>query len=419
MYWRARIPTTAGLKAFKRAGHLSRQAAEAEARHAEALLSLTSSPAARARIGNMLLTVRHGEPLPDVETVRARLGLGRAPEDAGETVAGFLDRWYATRAQRVKPLTAKGYEGHIRVHIRPAIGDVLLEDLTVDQVQDMLNAVPGEPHRVFATIRTALNAAVKQRKIRWNPCAGVELPPETPARGKTWTPAQARQFFDRDEVRADELYLAFRIALFSTTRRGELAGLHWTGFREVEGGGGVFAVDQEYTDIADRLARWQRPKSRAGLREIHVGPEVVRLLKAHRRVQAAARLAAPVWWQPGPDEVPSWVQTDLVFCHLTAKPSGRGWQAGEPFHPSTFTHRFHELSDRAGLPGIRLHDTRRTSISAMANAGVDRDVRKKMAGHADDAVHDLYTDFWDETLQDAARRTEAFILGAADQDHGR
>jgi hypothetical protein len=54
----------------------------------------------------------------------------------------------------------------------------------------VLAAVPGSAgtrHRVLATLRVALNAAVKQRQITWNPCTGIELEPENPAEGGRWT----------------------------------------------------------------------------------------------------------------------------------------------------------------------------------------------------------------------------------------
>jgi hypothetical protein len=42
---------------------------------------------------------------------------------------------------------------------------------------------PTTQLRTFATPRAALNAAVRQRKITWNPCDGVELEhPETAER---------------------------------------------------------------------------------------------------------------------------------------------------------------------------------------------------------------------------------------------
>jgi uncharacterized protein (DUF4415 family) len=50
-------------------------------------------------------------------------------------------------------------------------------------------------YRIFATLRAALNAAVKARKISWNPCDGVQdLAAPEAAERQRWTPAQAAQF---------------------------------------------------------------------------------------------------------------------------------------------------------------------------------------------------------------------------------
>jgi hypothetical protein len=51
------------------------------------------------------------------------------------------------------------------------IGDLPLKRLNVSHVEAVLAAVPGSAgtrHRVLATLRAALNAAVKQRQITWN-----------------------------------------------------------------------------------------------------------------------------------------------------------------------------------------------------------------------------------------------------------
>jgi hypothetical protein len=77
------------------------------------------------------------------------------------------------------------------------IGDLPLERLNVGHVEAVLAAVPGSAgtrHRVLATLRAALNAAVKQRQITWNPCTGIEVEPENPAEAQRWTPAEAARF---------------------------------------------------------------------------------------------------------------------------------------------------------------------------------------------------------------------------------
>jgi hypothetical protein len=47
---------------------------------------------------------------------------------------------------------------------------------------------PTTQLRTFATPRAALNAAVRQRKITWNPCDGVELEHPETAERQRWTP---------------------------------------------------------------------------------------------------------------------------------------------------------------------------------------------------------------------------------------
>ena len=79
----------------------------------------------------------------------------------------------------------RGYESHIRVYIKPVIGDLPLERVNTAHMEAVLAAVPGSAgtrHRVLATLRAALNAAVKAAPDHWNPCTGIELEPENPPR---------------------------------------------------------------------------------------------------------------------------------------------------------------------------------------------------------------------------------------------
>jgi len=101
---------------------------------------------------------------------------------------------------------------HARVWLNPVLGDLPLERLNTSHVSEVFDRIArfnadlerqraegralieidgdlrAQPRicgpstrRIFATLRAALNAAVKARKITWNPCAGVELEPENPA----------------------------------------------------------------------------------------------------------------------------------------------------------------------------------------------------------------------------------------------
>lgn len=119
-------------------------------------------------------------------------------------------------------------------------------------------------HRVLATLRAALSAAVKQRQIPWNPCTGIELEPEQPPEARRWTPAEARRF-----IRAtadDPMGLLFRIAILNGERRGELCGLRRSG---VDLANGVLTIDRILLQLGGKLTDGT-PKTRAGVRRVYL-----------------------------------------------------------------------------------------------------------------------------------------------------
>ena len=165
-----------------------------------------------------------------MEDVRRRLGLGLDPGSPGVTAGEWLDGWLAGKRRTKRASTVRGYESHIRVHINPVIGDLPLERVNTGHVEAVLAAVPGSAgtrHRVLATLRAALNAAVKARQITWNPCTGIELEPENPAEPQRWTPAQAARFLAY--TADDPLGLVYRVMVLRGCRRAELVGLRWAG----------------------------------------------------------------------------------------------------------------------------------------------------------------------------------------------
>jgi len=178
------------------------------------------------------------------------------------TVAAWMEGWLAAKARTKRASTVRGYESHIRVHIAPRIGDLPLERVNAGHVEAVLAAVPGSAgtrHRVLATLRAALNAAVKQRQITHNPCAGVELEPENPAEAQRWTPEQAARFLAH--VADDPMGLMFRIMVLRGCRRAELVGFRWA-FADLDRG--VLTVKRPILQLGGKLHEEPTAKSRAG-----------------------------------------------------------------------------------------------------------------------------------------------------------
>lgn len=188
------------------------------------------------------------------------------------------------------------------------IGSAPLERVNTGHVEQVLAAVPGSAatrHRVLATLRAALNVAVRARQITWNPCAGIELEPENPAEAKRWTQAETRQFITA--TTGDPMGLMFRIAVPNGERCGELCGLRWSG---ADLDGGVLKVKHTILQLGGKLVPGT-PKSRAGVRRIYLDHGIAALLRAHKETQDLKRQFAGEAWQ----------DNDLIFC----QPDGRPW----------------------------------------------------------------------------------------------
>jgi integrase len=80
---------------------------------------------------------------------------------------------------------------------------------------------------------------------------------------------------------------------------------------------------------------------------------------------------------------------------------------GSPMHPAEVTDRFHELTEEAGLPPIRLHDLRHVAATLALAAGVEM---QAMLRHASiTTTNDLYTEVLPELARDGARRVASII----------
>ena len=429
-----RIDTSAGTKQLRRFGYPSKKTAEEAARHVGKLLDLAPTQTDRERIGDMLYAAKHGAPLPSVDDAKRRLGLGHDPSQPGLTVGEWLDTWLAAKQRTKRESTCRGYEMHIRTWLKPQLGYLPLERLNAGHVEEVFATIrrinaelaaqraagvapmdvkikgdergqsrecgPTTQLRIFATLRAALNGAVRQRKITWNPCDGVELEhPETPERQR-WTPVEAAAFiaFTAD----DEMGLMFRVAVLRATRRAELCGFRWADtdlekpYPDPKTGGermgAVLGVERPIIQLGGKL-RESRAKTKMGQRRVFLDHESAELLRQHRKAQLRLRLTAGEAWQ----------DNDLVFCQ----------DDGRPWNPDHVSKRFKKLAALAGVPVICLHEGgRHTGNSLMQDAGVDQELRMREVGHADKSVNDRYTHPLEQAHLAAAEQTATLVRTA-------
>jgi integrase len=184
--------------------------------------------------------------------------------------------------------------------------------------------------------------------VRWdllsrNPAALVD-PPKPARRAPTvWTATQLRAFLAG--VGADRLATLYQLAAATGMRRGELVGLGWVDMH----------LDDEYLTV-------QRAKTAAGRRRVELDPATVAALRAHRKRQAAERLAFGAGYR----------DHGLVFTR----------PGGEPLNPDAVLLAFKRRAARLGLPVIRFHDLRHGWATLALEAGEHPKVVVEQLGHA-------------------------------------
>jgi len=204
------------------------------------------------------------------------------------TVARWLEFWLPTR-HSIRPGTQRVYRSHIDQYLLPYLGKIRLADLTSRHVAAMFVTItaspyrrgqpysPGTLQRIRATLRAALNGAIREGLLVSNVASRVELPnPRRPhpvvwteqriaewrrtgirPAVAVWNPHQLAGFLDH--VQDERLYALWWLVALRGLRRGEAVGLPWD---NVDLDRGQLTISQQLTVDASTFAV-SEPKSRA------------------------------------------------------------------------------------------------------------------------------------------------------------
>jgi integrase len=153
--------------------------------------------------------------------------------DDTETVAQYLTTWLDTKSRNLKPNTVLRYRDYIDKDLIPAIGAIRLERLTHEHVRQFirhqLDAGRGRVTlaRCVTTLSSALNDAVKQRRLPHNAARHAGLPRPPRRELACWSTGQAEQFLRHCHHVRDPLADLFELMICTGMRKGEVLGLHW------------------------------------------------------------------------------------------------------------------------------------------------------------------------------------------------
>jgi integrase len=304
------------------------------------------------------------------------------------TVTTFLSRWLeSVAADRVRPSTLAAYQSHVSNHITPSIGRVKLVKLGALHVEDMMAGMVGAglsastANRVRATLRNALESAVKWRYVNHNAAALAGPRKERRERVQPLTPEQMDLFLEYTHHHRYGPLFAF--AAYTGLRAGELLALRW---RDLD-------LDDETMHVRHGLTkdygsgRLNDPKT----------PESRRVLKlSDAALEALARQRVRIdQWRALAGE--RWAEHDLVF------PNTLGGYGDNP----KITRALQLLLAEAGLPRQRLHDLRHYYATTQLAEGAGIYDVSAMLGHSQITLTaDTYGHLTRKLSENAAKRID-------------
>jgi len=143
-------------------------------------------------------------------------------------------------------------------------------------------------YRAGATLRSALGAAVRSRRLAYNPAPhAVMVRPAAPER-TCWSPVHAATILRHNAgVYADQLRDFFELVIGTGLRRGEALGLHWADVHLMER---KLFVRWTLATVDNNHLHLGPPKTKASRNWVSLSPRVISALR--RQAEAFGMLLA-------------------------------------------------------------------------------------------------------------------------------
>lgn len=241
---------------------------------------------------------------------------------------------------------------------------------------------------MLTVLSSALTTAMKRGLVARNVAQLVDRPAIEHREMSIWTPQQTERF--REHVRSDRLYACWLLTL-TGWRRSEVLGLEWSA---VDFDAGIVSVAQGRVVVRGAGTATGAPKSERSRRTLPMPSETMLALRALSGQQKRERVAFG----------PAWIGTGLVAVNAD----------GSPIRPETYSKTFRRHCTAAGVPMIRLHDTRHTAATRMLDSGTTVSAAAKWLGHDPAMTLRVYGHVYDDALASAGD----VLLGGMTQAQG-
>jgi len=267
--------------------------------------------------------------------------------------------------------------------------------MTEEQASKVLKAASGQPAGFVKVVKVsegqyaATHAATETGEIACGTWTRLNAPVTEIGADLTETTCRfcrAELGLDADADASRRLEALFVLSITLGLRPGELRKLSWD---HVDLDNAVVHVWRS----ASRTGDVKTPKSK---RSLVLPNRAVTALQAHKKRQAAERLAAGAAWQ----------DNNLVFCH----------EDGRMYTSDALNWRFSKMTKRAGIGHWHAHEGRHTAVSIMSSNGVPLQEISDTVGHKSTHVTEtVYRHVIVPTIRGGATVMDN-VFGADDED---
>jgi len=325
----------------------------------------------------------------------AKIGNGMTFSGTRVTLERYMSTWLDGKEISQRPQTVLQYRQVASQHILPQLGRMRLQEIQPPHLNRLYLAKreEGRGARTVQLIHTVLHCvlqqAVRDGILGRNPADGVQRPKVEQVEMRILSEQQAQRLVIASQ--GSRYGMLFYLALMTGMREGELLGLKWS---DLDWAKGVLNVQRQLQHTKGRGSLLVPPKTKAGRRAIKLGQETLDRLAAHRDRLELQRAATGARWE----------ENGLIFPNTLGKPMCLKHMLIE----------FKRMLRMNGLPNIRFHDLRHTSLSLLLDSGMPVNTVQQRAGHSKASITtDTYGHSISTSEQEAAARIEEMITPVA------
>lgn len=278
----------------------------------------------------------------------------------------FMLNWLENCKHILKQNTYDNYSVVINAHIVPYFRElnINLQELEPQHLQRYYNLKldsglsPNTVSKHHANIHKALDWALSQNMIVYNPADRVQLPKKQRFVGHYFDDCQLKELFiiSKDTPIESVVYLTAHLGL----RRSEVLGLKWD---VVDFTNKTITIKRTAVQTSSETLYSDTVKTSSSLRTLPLTPSLssylTELKKHHRKMKK-------VFGEEYDDN-------DFI-CK---------WDDGKPLKPDYVSRKFNSILKGSKLPVIRFHDLRHSAASLLFELGFSLKEVQEWLGHAD------------------------------------